>query len=222
MATVQRSQPTCGVKRLSATILTLVCATALAGCFTGQRPSFENDEPLEAETGVTEVDAILERLDAVGPTQFTANYEILTRLGSQDSTATVVQADNSRRSITINDVRFIDSTDKTATCNLQSGECEATLNDARVSDLQMNHNFYARSFARRLRVDTNRRVGEVNGYTITQADQQVQCVDIPVTGGNVTYCALDSGPLARYDGADLFIEMTSFSDVPDESAFATE
>ena len=145
----------------------------------------------------------------------------MTRLGGLDSEATVVQADNSRRSITINDVRFIDSADTIATCDLSTGECEATLNDARVSDLQLSHEFYAKNFARRLRVDANRRVGDTTGYTITQAGQQVLCVDVPVTGGSVSYCALDSGPLARYDGNDLFIQMTSVTNVPDESMFAT-
>ena len=199
----------------------LASAVILGGCFTGARPSFDDEDPLQTESGDEAVDAILERLDAVAPTQFTAQYEILTRLGGLDSEATVVQADNSRRSITINDVRFIDSADLIATCDLTSGECEATLNDARVSDLLLSHEFYAKSFARRLRVDANRRVGDTNGYTITQADQQVLCVDIPVSGGTVTYCALDSGPLARYDGNDLFIQMTSVTDVPDESKFAT-
>jgi hypothetical protein len=199
----------------------LAGAVVLGGCFTGERPSFDDEDPLETESGDEAVDAILERLDAVAPTQFTAQYEILTRLGGLDSEATVVQADNSRRSITINDVRFIDSADTIATCDLSTGECEATLNDARVSDLQLSHEFYAKNFARRLRVDANRRVGDTTGYTITQAGQQVLCVDVPVTGGSVSYCALDSGPLARYDGNDLFIQMTSVTNVPDESMFAT-
>jgi len=205
--------------RLAATVL--AGAVLLGGCFTGERPSFDDEEPLQTESGDEAVDAILERLDAVAPTQFTAQYEILTRLGGLDSAATVVQADNSRRSITINNVRFIDSADTVATCDLASGKCEATLNDARVSDLLLSHEFYGKSFARRLRVDANRRVGDTNSYTITQAGQQVLCVDVPVSGGTVSYCALDSGPLARYDGNDLFIQMTSMTDVPDESKFAT-
>ena len=196
-------------------------AMFLTGCMTGERPSFDSEDPLQIESGDEAVDAILERLDAVAPTQFTAEYEILTRLGGLDSQATVVQADNSRRSITINDVRFIDSADTVATCDLTTGECEATLNDARVSNLLLSHEFYAKSFARRLRVDANRRVGDTNSYTITQAGEQVLCVDVPITGGSVSYCALDSGPLARYDGNDLFIQMTSITDVPDESTFAT-
>ena len=205
--------------RFAAAVLT--GAVVLGGCFTGERPSFDDEESLQTASGDEAVDAILERLDAVAPAQFTAHYEILTRLGGLDSQATVVQADNSRRSITINDVRFIDGADTVATCDLTSGECEATLNDARVSDLLLSHEFYGKSFARRLRVDANRRIGDTNGYTITQAGQQVLCVDVPVSGGTVSYCALDSGPLARYDGNDLFIQMTSVTDVPDESKFAT-
>jgi hypothetical protein len=42
-----------------------------------------------------------------------------------------------------------------------------------------------------------------------------------VSGGTKVYCALDSGVLARYDGADLFIELTGISDVADETKFAT-
>ena len=66
-----------------------------------------------------------------------------------------------------------------------------------MSDVSVTHEFYGKSFAQRLRVDASRRVGEPTGYTITQADQQALCVDVPVTGGTVTYCALDNGVLAR-------------------------
>jgi hypothetical protein len=188
---------------------------------TGQRPGFDDDQPLQAATGDEAVDAVLDRLDDVAPEQFTADYEILTRLGGLESTAKVVQADNSRRSITINEVRFLDGTGTESTCDLTNGECEAVLNDARVSNLLLGHDFYARSFAQRLRVDANRRIGDTNGYQITQADRQALCVDVPVSGGTVTYCALENGPLARYDGNDLFIELISITDEPDESAFTT-
>ena len=79
------------------------------------------------------VDAVLERLDTVPFAQFTANYQIVTRLGDITSASTVVQADSSRRSITINRVRYLIDGATVATCNLDEGECEAALNDARVS-----------------------------------------------------------------------------------------
>jgi len=198
-----------------------VAVMALAGCMTGPRPSFDDDEPARTETGDPAVDAVLERLEAVAPEQFTATYEILTRLGGLESTATVVQADNSRRSITINDVRFLNGSGTASTCDLTTGECEASINDARVSDVQVTHEFYASSFAQRLRVDANRRIGDTEAYDITQADRPALCVDVPVSGGIKSYCAFEDGPLARYDGADLFIQATTLADTPDETAFST-
>ena len=108
-----------------------------------------------------------------------------------------------------------------ATCNLTTAECEATINDARVSDVSVTHEFYGKSFAQRLRVDAGRRVGDPQSYSITQAGQQALCVDVPVVGGTNSYCALSNGVLARYDGNDLFIEMTAYSEFADETAFET-
>ncbi len=201
--------------------LGLLAALALSACATGPRPSFDADEPNQTATGDPAIDAVLERLDQVGIEQFTADYTILTRLGGKESTATVVQASDSRRSITINDIRFLDGTGTSATCNLTTDECEAVINDARVSDVQVTHDFYGSSFARRLRVDAGRRIGESRGYTDTIAGQPATCADVPVSGGTKVYCALDDGPLARYDGNDVVIELVTLSPTPDESTFAT-
>jgi len=200
----------------------LITATlAISACGLGPRPSFDADEPLQAPTGDPAIDAVLDRLDAVGIEQFTAGYDILTRLGGLESTASVVQADNSRRSVTVNEVRFLNGTGNSATCNLTTAECEAVINDARISNVQLTHDFYASSMARRLRVDAGRRISDSLGYVETIAGQPATCVDVPVSGGTKVYCALDAGVLAKYDGADLLIDLTSFSDVPDESKFAS-
>jgi hypothetical protein len=206
---------------IARTVAIAIAATALAACATGPRPSFDADEPAQAATGDPAVDAVLERLDRVGLEQFTNDYTILTRLGGVESTATVVQADNSRRSITINDVRFIDGSGTVATCNLTTAECEAVINDARVSDIQVTHDFYGSSFARRLRVDAGRSLAPARGYTETIAGLPATCADVPVSGGTKIYCALDSGPLARYDGNDVVINLVSSNPTPDESKFAT-
>ena len=202
-------------------ILTALAVVVLTACGTGQRPSFDADEPLFEPTGDVAIDAVLDRLDAVRLGQFTADYTILTRLGGLESTASVVQADNSRRSVTVNDIRFLNGTGNAATCNLTTDECEAVINDARVSDVQLSHDFYGPSMARRLRVDAGRRIGDTTGYEISQGGRPALCVDVPVSGGTKVYCALENGALARYDGADLLIELTAVSDVPDETKFAS-
>jgi hypothetical protein len=202
-------------------VLAGLAAVLLTACATGPRPSFDADEPTQQATGDPAIDAVLERLDRVGLEQFTADYTVLTRLGGKESTATVVQASDSRRSITINDVRFLDGTGTAATCNLTTAECEAVINDARVSDVQITHDFYGSSFARRLRVDAGRSLAPATGYTASIAGQPATCADVPVSGGTKVYCALDAGPLARYDGNDVLIEMVAFDPAPDDTKFAT-
>jgi len=216
-----RHPRTVGVHTVRSLAITVVATLALAACATGPRPSFDADEPTQTATGDPAIDAVLERLDRVGLEQFTAAYTILTRLGGKESTATVVQADNSRRSITINAVRFLDGSGTVATCNLTTAECEAVINDARVSDIQITHDFYGSSFARRLRVDAGRSLAPARGYTESIGGQPATCADVPVSGGTKIYCALDSGPLARYDGNDVVITLVALDPTPDESKFAT-
>jgi hypothetical protein len=220
MASLRHHRPA-GVSPTRTLFLSALATLALAACATGPRPSFDADEPAQQATGDPAVDAVLERLDRVGLEQFTADYTILTRLGGLESTATVVQASDSRRSITINAVRFLDGTGTSSTCNLTTAECEAIINDARVSDVQITHDFYGSSFARRLRVDAGRSLAPARGYAETIGGQPAVCADVPVSGGTKVYCALDTGPLARYDGNDVVIELVAASATPDETKFAT-
>jgi hypothetical protein len=200
--------------------LLLAASAVLTGCFTGERPSFESEVAFASQTGNEAIDDVLERLDRARLASFTGDYDILTRLGGLESTAHVVQDGPGRRSVTVNDsIRFVVDGDAVATCDLGAAECEASINDARISDVIATHDFYADSAARRLRTDADRRILEPTGYEITQAGQPALCVDVPVTGGTVSYCALESGPLARYDGSDTLVELTSSSDTPDETAF---
>jgi hypothetical protein len=164
---------------------------------------------------------VLARLDAAAIDEFSADYEIVTRLGGATSTATVVQAPESRRSITVNDVRYLYDGGQTATCDLSTGECEASINDARISDVGITHRFYAEDFARRLRIDANRRIGEPIAHSISAGGLPALCVAVPVSGGTKTYCALADGPLAHYDGNDVVIDLTGYASAIDESAFET-
>ncbi len=220
MASSRRSRPA-GVQSARTVLVAALAALALAACATGPRPTFDADDPAEQATGDPAIDAVLERLDRVVLEQFTAEYTILTRLGGKESTATVVQADNSRRSITINQVRFLDGVGTATTCDLTTAECEAVINDARVSDVQITHDFYGSSFARRLRVDAGRSLSPAVGYADTIGGAPAICADVPVSGGTKVYCALDTGPLARYDGNDVVIELVASAPTPDETKFAT-
>ena len=204
------------VPRPTAVLAAGVAALALAGCFTGDRPTLAEGPEM---TGVPAVDAVLERLDHASRARFTARYDVLTRYGGLEREATVVQASPSRRSVTVGDVRYIIDGSSTATCDLPTGTCSDTIHENRISDSMLSIDFYASSAARRLRRDAAARVGRVEGSTIEIAGTRAACVSIPLTSSTETYCALDNGPLARLDAADLRIELTDYSPAPDESAF---
>jgi hypothetical protein len=192
-------------------------AIALAGCFTGKRPTLAAGPET---TGDPNVDAVLTRLDKTRTGVFTVGYDILVRFGGTDHAATVVQTSPARRSVTVGDVRFIVDNSDTATCNLDSGACSGTIDAARISDTQLAPDFFATSAAVRLRRSAAAKVGPTVPSTATIAGQPATCVAVPVTNATETYCALDNGPLARLDAADVKIEMTSWSPTPDESKFS--
>lgn len=219
------SQPGAAHRRHRPSVVVLAAialAVTLAGCFTGARPTFE-DAASRDLTGRSEIDAVLVRLDAAPLARFTATYDILTRLGDRESTAVVVQAEDSRRSVTINDVRYLIDGATVATCRLDEGTCVAQLTpQATYGELFVDHNFYAETPATRLRNDARGRISEPTGTEIIQAGEPALCVDIPVSGGTNRYCALSSGVLAVYEGNDLHIELTRYSTEPDDALFATD
>jgi hypothetical protein len=187
---------------------------ALSSCFTGARPKLAEGA---STTGDPAADAVLSRLDAAGDAVFTGDYKILTKLGGHTTKSRVVQAGPARRAITIGRIRFNINGADTSTCELGSESCSDTIDAQRVSDVQVTPDFYAASAAARLRRDTELRTGPTRAITKTIADRPATCVVIPITGGDTTYCALDSGPLARLDGADVSIDLTRYSRRPDMS-----
>ncbi len=211
-------------RRASHLAAAALAALLLGGCFTGPRPSFEDEETLGREpTGNVEIDAVLERLDSVDTAEFTAGYDIETNFNEVSSTGLVVLAAGRRRSITVaneqRSVRFIVEGDNVRTCDLLTAECEPSLNDARISDTQLPHTFYGPAFAQRLRADAIRRIADPVAYDKSIAGETARCVDVAVTGGTKTYCALESGALGEFVGADVTIELTSYSPEPDTTTF---
>jgi hypothetical protein len=201
-------------KRRCHLALGVAITLALSGCFTGERPRLAQGA---TSTGDPAADAVLSRLDAAGQTTFTGDYTVLTRFGGITTPVTVTQAGPARRAVTVGDVRFIIDGPQTATCDLQTDTCSPTIDVARISDVQLTPDFYAASAAARLRRDTELRAGPTRASTETIAGQPATCVVVPTTGGESTYCALDSGPLARLDAADLSIDLTRFRPRADQS-----
>ena len=194
----------------------VTAAVGLSGCFTGERPTLADGPQM---TGDPAVDAVLERLDRTPDAVFTVGYDVLTKFGNVSRAATVVQAGPARRSVTVGSIRFIVDRATTATCELDTGSCSDTIDENRISDTMLAADFYASSAARRLRRDAAARIDAAEGSTVDIAGTPATCVAIPLTSSTETYCALDSGPLARLDAADVRIELTAYSPTPDESAF---
>ena len=200
-----------------APVVAALLAVAVPGCVTGERPRLAEGA---STTGDPAVDAVLGRLDASRLSRFTADYTVLTRFGGLTTPATVVQAAADRRSVTVGRIRFIFDGPTTATCQLDSGECSATIDAGMISNTQLAPDFYGSSAATRLRRDAAARVGPTTASTQEIAGQVATCVSIPVTGATSVYCALDDGVLARLDAADVAIELTAHSAEPDEQQFA--
>jgi hypothetical protein len=205
--------------------LAITLALLLGGCFTGERPTMSEPPPggaVGSTTGDGNVDAVLSRLEQVGQSTFTADYDIERKLGQATTKATVAQQGTERRSVTVGDVRFLQAVDQpNRTCNLAAQTCEDSIVEARTSDVGVTSTFFAATPARRLRVAATRKSGPTTASTRTISGQRATCVQVPFAGGSETYCALDDGTVALWDGADLHVEMTNFSPEIDEPQFAT-
>lgn len=206
--------------RLRVPIAALLGAVVLTGCLTGERPTLADELSPDSPTGDANIDAVLQRLATVDDAVFTAGYDVTNNFGPLTEPAVVVQTADGRRSITIGETRFIIEGSTTATCDLTTGSCSDTIDDAAVSDLQVTHQFYGRSPASRLRTDAGRRVGPTEAYVADFAGVTATCVSVPVTGGNKVYCATDAGVLASYQGPDTVVTLTSFEPVADEARFS--
>lgn len=188
---------------------------AVTGCMTGPRPTLV-DRPVVDDPAIA---AVLERLDRADGARFTARYLIVTKYGGATTMAVVTQ-DGDRRSTTVGTVRFLVDADGSRTCDTVTGTCRTGIDDTAVSDVQVTHQFWYRSMANRLRIDADRNIASATPSTYDVAGRSATCVAVPVVGGQKSYCAFDSGVLAGYDGADLTIDVTEYSDIPDQSLFA--
>jgi hypothetical protein len=197
---------------LGAAALTLV----LTACATGQRPTLVE----QAVVTDTVAQAVLDRLERGSSATFTADYEITPSLTGQPTRATVMQLGSQQR-VTIGDVDYFTDGTSSRTCAVGGTDCVDSIDDARVSNLSVTSKFWGPSVVSKLELDTARSVNASTGRTDTIANRPATCADVHVPSidgvGSVTYCAVDDGVLARYFGADVSIELTSFVPSVDES-----
>ena len=193
-----------------------LAAVLLTGCFTGKRPHF-NDEllPSHSPTGDASIDAVLQKFDAATTGPATASYSVLTKFGNVNSTATVV-LDAGSRSVTIGNVRYVETPMGALTCaEDNSAPCTSGLDATRVSDIGVTIDFYSSEAATRLRRDAQAVLAPATSHAETIANQSALCVDVPLAGGVAMYCALDNGLVARLDDGDVAVNITAFSAAAD-------
>jgi hypothetical protein len=199
--------------------IVMAAALLLTSCVTGERPSLVGDESAPGTpVGDSPIDAVLGRLDNLTNQPFTAVYTILTKATGGTSNATVA-VDVDRRSITISNIRFLIEGSRTGTCNVETGRCSNSIDDARVSDIQVTHQFYSEATARRLRAEATQRIDATAPSAATIAGVAATCVSVPLSAGSPIYCVLENGLLARMDNGDVSIELTAFRDGVDDRDF---
>jgi hypothetical protein len=188
----------------------------LSACATGPRPTLV-DQPTTSDT-VTQ--AVLDRLERGLTATFTADYEITPSLTGQPTHATVMQSGAQQR-VTIGNVDYFSDGTISRTCAVGGTDCVDSIDDARISNLSVTSKFWGPSVVSKLELDSARSVDASTGRTDTIASRPATCADVHVPSidgvGSVTYCAVDDGVLARYFGADVSIELTSFVPTVDQS-----
>jgi hypothetical protein len=204
--------------RLGTAALFLLVTIGMSGCFTGERPTLAH----EPTTGSAAVDAVIDRVNSLGDAVYTADYDVLTAFDGQTTAVRASQSGPSRRSLTIGDVRYLVDGSSTRTCTVSTGECADTIDAARVSDVQMNPDFFGTSLAARLRQDAEVAVGEPTASTEEVLGQPATCAAIPIDGATNNYCVLDNGVLARLDGGDVDVTMTAYEPGADAALFTPD
>jgi hypothetical protein len=196
-----------------------VVSLLLTACATGARPSLVDTTVVNDNVA----QAVLDRLERASGLTFTADYEIIPSLTGEPTHATVIQSGSQQR-ITIGQVDYYTDGTVSRTCAVGGTDCVDSIDDARISNLNVTSKFWGSSSASKLQVDAARSVDASTGRTDTIASRPATCADVHVPAadgvGSVTYCAVDDGVLARYFGADVSIELKSFAPTVDPARLA--
>jgi hypothetical protein len=204
----------------------LLAAASLSACFTGERPTL-SAPPVGgvkgSPTGDPAVDSVLSWLEASSRGPFTARYDGLLKANGAASAAVVTEDGTGRRAATIGGVRFLTEAGNQQTCDLPTGTCESGILEERASATGFTSQLEANVPAQRLRITLSRAVGPAVGRSEVIAGLTANCVDIPATAEVIeTYCALQNGVIARWDAADVHLELTTFDPAVSDAEFSTQ
>lgn len=203
-------------RRTAPLVLAVAAAGVLSGCAVGQRPVLTERRKPEDPA----VEAVAERLEAAHAATFTAEYVITpTAVGAEPVTATVYHdaapTDGPTTRVVIGDVEFVTEAADQRTCAVSTGECVPGEDAARISQLALGSGFWGPSAVRRLTAHARQAVAETVPSDETVAGQPVRCATVALADANAVYCALAAGPLARYVGNDVSIELIEFTPTVD-------
>jgi len=198
--------------------LLAAAAVLLTGCFTGKRPRFSDDPfPPGSTTGNVQLDSLLKLLDSSPSGPATVAYTVLRKAGVVTTPATVAVR-GTDQAITIGLVKFVDSAGTRQTC--VDGTCSDQWLVQKVSDTGVTPTFFNEQPARKIRRLAPALIGPVVSSVVEIGGESAQCRSLPVTGGTATYCAYESGLLAKMDDGDVLVTATQAKPSVDEAAFS--
>lgn len=200
----------------------LGCALVLAGCMTGERPSFSTEPIEDTSVGDPAIDAVLahlaEPIDGSGP--LVADYDVLRKFGGERASV-VLARDADRWSLTIGTLRYLDIGGERSTCDLETQECTDGFDESRLSDVLTTTSFATDAAAVRIRRAGDDATGTARGSRQRIAGVRASCADIDVPGGTVVWCTIPQGVLALQDTADMRVDLVSLSTTVDPALFST-
>lgn len=205
-------------------LTSLLGLAVLAGCQTGERPTFSTDPFVPGTlTGDAAIDTVLEKFDAATTGPATAGYSIVRAYGAAEFSAAVA-LDGSSRAVTLGNADYLQTPAITRTCTVDgSRPCVSELDPQPASDTTLALDFYSSGTARTLRRDAASRGGPGTLRTTEYAGQTATCVDVPLKSNvTSTYCVLDNGLLAfRNDGA-VTVTLTAYSPTVAPATFSPD
>ncbi len=194
----------------------MALAITLASCAVGPRPTLGPTTSLAPITDPA-ISDVIDRLSTTPTTSFTVVYDITTKYGGATSTAEVTFDPSKGTAVLIENVLYVIPVGASeVTCTwieetLTAADCEAGIDETRVSYLQLNSRIFKEAVIDRLRRDAQIAAGASTPRQTDIAERSAVCSDIPVIDSNGSeqtkiYCAFsDIGLVASLDTADLTI-----------------